>query len=134
MINIRFFKNILLKLMMTSLILCVFGTHFILAAEPEKPAESHLPGEASSMQDKKTQEKNQTVISNDEVKIFLKGIEFYGSIAKPQTVFIIPGTDPSVDGLQINRHFFSHIFRPVERSTLRRVRMKQGKNKDHILW
>lgn len=115
-------------------ILLIIGTSQLISAEPEKPAENAQPGETAAMQDKKSKEGDEAVISNDQVKVFLKGIEFYGSIAKPQTVFIIPGTDPRVDGLKINRHFFSHIFRPVEKSTLRRVRMKQGKNKDHILW
>jgi hypothetical protein len=73
-------------------------------------------------------------ITDDAMKLFLKEMVFYGQIAKPQAVFIIPGTDPRVDGLKIDRHFFSHIFRPVERSTLRNVRDKQDNIKDHILW
>ena len=86
------------------------------------------------LQDEKNKQSDEKAISDDDVKLFLKQIEIYGQIAKPQTVFIIPGTDPRVDGLRIDRHFFSHIFRPVEKSTLRRVRIKQGKDKDYILW
>ncbi|MFZ5515407.1 MAG: hypothetical protein ACOY90_02135 [Candidatus Zhuqueibacterota bacterium] len=114
--------------------LLISQTLHVLAEEPEKPAAAPLSAQEKSMQDKKTTEPDQAVISNDQVKVFLKGIEVYGSIAKPQTVFIIPGTDPRVDGLLINRHFFSHIFRPVEKSTLRRDRIKQEKDRDHILW
>jgi len=93
-----------------------------------------MPQQPTKLQDEKNKQSDEKSISDDDVKIFLKQIEIYGQIAKPQTVFIIPGTDPRVDGLRIDRHFFSHIFRPVEKSTLRRVRIKQGKDKDHILW
>ena len=134
MTNIKIINDKIFRLLFTFFVLFVIGTTNLFSAEPANTAKKNLPGEASTMQDKKSNEINETVISNDKVKTFLKGIEFYGSIAKPQTVFIIPGTDPRVDGLKINRHFFSHIFRPVEKSTLRRVRIKQGNNKDHILW
>jgi len=87
-----------------------------------------------NIQDDKNQKSDENKVSDKDIKLFLNQIEIYGQIAKPQTVFIIPGTDPRVDGLRIDRHFFSHIFRPVEKSTLRRVRIKQGKDKDHILW
>lgn len=85
-------------------------------------------------QDNNSKKSDDQTISDDDVKLWLKQIEIYGQIAKPQTVFIIPGTDPRVDGLRIDRHFFSHIFRPVEKSTLRRIRIQQGKDKDHVLW
>lgn len=87
-----------------------------------------------SLQDDKNKKADESKVSDKDIKLFLNQIEIYGQIAKPQTVFIIPGTDPRVDGLRIDRHFFSHIFRPVEKSTLRRVRIKQGKDKDNILW
>ena len=98
----------------------------------EKPASNQ--SRPAKLQDEKNKQSNENTISDKNVKMFLDQIEIYGQIAKPQTVFIIPGTDPRVDGLRIDRPFFSHIFRPVEKSTLRRVRIKQGKNKDHILW
>lgn len=101
-----------------------------VAVEPTEPIQQK-PAKLQDQTNKKSDEKS---ISDDDVKLWLKQIEIYGQIAKPQTVFIIPGTDPRVDGLRIDRHFFSHIFRPVEKSTLRRVRIKQGQDKDHILW
>ena len=98
----------------------------------EKPVP--VKQQAKKTPDDKNKKSDEKSISDDDIKLWLKQIEIYGQIAKPQTVFIIPGTDPRVDGLRIDRHFFSHIFRPVEKSTLRRVRIQQGKNKDHILW
>jgi hypothetical protein len=100
------------------------------AKEPTKPVQQ----KPVKLQDQTKKKSDEKAISDDDVKIWLKQIEIYGQIAKPQTVFIIPGTDPRVDGLRIDRHFFSHIFRPVEKSTLSRVRIKQEQDKDHILW
>jgi len=46
-------------------------------------------------------------------RVFLDRIEVFGTVAKPQALFILPGTDPTVDGLTIDRSFFKEIFRPV---------------------
>jgi hypothetical protein len=48
------------------------------------------------------------------VRIFLDKIEVLGTVAKPQALFILPGNDPTVEGLKIERSFFKEIFRPVE--------------------
>lgn len=53
--------------------------------------------------------------SGKNVRIFLDKVEVLGSIAKPQALFIIPGNDPKVDGIQIDRSFFREIFRPMEK-------------------
>jgi len=119
-----------LLISLSALLLCIVNISGIIAKE--KPRATAR--QAKILQDDKSKKPGEKSISDDDVKLWLKQIEIYGQIAKPQTVFIIPGTDPRVDGLRIDRHFFSHIFRPVEKSTLRRVRMKQGKGKDHILW
>ncbi|MEE4311195.1 MAG: hypothetical protein V2J62_04945 [candidate division KSB1 bacterium] len=71
---------------------------------------------------------------NKAMKVFLNKIEIYGRIAKPQTVFIIPGTDPRVDGIDIERRFFNDIFRTVEKSTLRKEWIREQRKDDHILW
>ena len=85
----------------------------------------------SEIQQDKT---NQSKISKDEVKLFLKQVDIFGRIAKPQTVFIIPGSDPKVDGLKINRRFYDLIFRKVEKSSLKRVQKRKTENKVHIQW
>ena len=48
-------------------------------------------------------------------RMFLEKIEVLGTIAKPQALFIIPGRDPKVDGIEIDRSFFHEVFRPVEK-------------------
>ena len=55
-----------------------------------------------------------------EVKIFLDKIEILGRIEKPQTVFIIPGKNPTVDDIQIDRSFFKEIFRTIEVDQIRK--------------
>ncbi len=56
------------------------------------------------------------VINDDakNVRVFVDKVEVIGTIAKPQALFIIPGRDPKVDGIQIDRSFFREIFRPLE--------------------
>jgi len=52
--------------------------------------------------------------ASNNVRVFVDKIEVIGTIAKPQALFIIPGRDPKVDGIQIDRSFFRDIFRPME--------------------
>ncbi len=84
----------------------------------------------------KKQNSDQTVggVDNKTMNVFMKQVEIYGRIAKPQTVFIIPGTDPRVDGIRIERYFYRDIFRKVEKSTLRKEKVKTQRQKGHILW
>jgi hypothetical protein len=53
--------------------------------------------------------------SGKNVRIFLDKVEVLGSVAKPQALFILPGSDPRVDGIQIDRSFFREIFRTIEK-------------------
>ncbi len=64
-----------------------------------------------------------------DVKIFLDKIEILGRIEKPQTVFIIPGKNPTVDDIQIDRSFFKEIFRKIEIDQIRKeIEKIEGKN------
>ena len=57
-------------------------------------------------------------------RIHLEDIEIEGRLEKPQTVFILPGKDPEVDTIQIDRSFFKEIFRKVDKDDLAKVRKK----------
>lgn len=59
-----------------------------------------------------------------DVKIFLDKIEILGRIEKPQTVFIVPGQNPVVDDIQIDRSFFKEIFRSIEVDQIRKATEK----------
>lgn len=53
--------------------------------------------------------------SREKARVLLDKIDVIGSLAKPQAIFIIPGSDPKVDGISVDRSFFVEIFRPVEK-------------------
>jgi len=48
-------------------------------------------------------------------RVLMDKIEVIGTVAKPQALFILPGRDPKVDGIEIDRSFFRDIFRPIEK-------------------
>jgi len=59
--------------------------------------------QATAGDDAQNQASEQKSVDDKAMKIFLDKIEIYGRIAKPQTVFIIPGTDPRVNGIRIEK-------------------------------
>jgi len=61
---------------------------------------------------------------SSDVKMFLDKIEILGRIERPQTVFILPGKDPSVDDIHLDRSFFKEIFRFIEKEEYRRRALK----------
>jgi len=85
------------------LLLCLKTAHAQTRAE--------APADSISQQIEKDLEKK-------DMKIFLDKIEILGRIEKPQTVFILPGRDPTVDDIQIDRSFFKEIFRTVEKDNV----------------
>lgn len=101
---------------------------------------------SSDAQDKKdetqqkktgTQEQEAPIVDENAIKLFLDKIQVEGRLEKPQAVFIIPGTDPEIDDIRIERSFFEEIFRPVEkkgRVVLQRTSEKTQTRKDYIPW
>ena len=78
-------------------------------------------------------------LRNDEesFKLFLDKIEVEGKLEKPQAIFIIPGNDPEIDDIQIQRSFFEDIFRPVQPSGRIGIKQKPSSNskrKDVFPW
>ena len=120
------------RMVFLSIILLTLNVSEIFAVEKPEPGlaktEVAKTAEATGQQD-------ETKISNEAVKMFIKQVEIYGTLAKPQAVFIFQATDPKVDGLKIDRYFFDYIFRNVEKSSIKRVRKNQEKkNTDRIEW
>jgi len=56
------------------------------------------------------------------LQIFLDKIEIRGWIEKPQTVYIVPGIDPKVDDIVIDRTFVDIITRPLDKEAFERKR------------
>ncbi len=75
-------------------------------------------------------------VDDKAVKVFLDKIEIEGRLEKPQAVFIIPGSNPEIDDINIERAFFNEIFRPVEKKgrVLARPTQPGQERKDVIPW
>lgn len=65
-------------------------------------------------------------VDKGDVVQFLETLEIFGRVEKPQTVFIIPGKDPRVEGISIKREFFKEMFRVVEKPTIKSKQVKTG--------
>lgn len=76
-----------------------------------------------------TQQKFDVDQRKQDVQIFLDKVEILGRIEKPQTVFIVPGQDPTVDDVQIDRSFFQEIFRPVAWDLIKKIVEKHKSSK-----
>lgn len=81
---------------------------------------THYPAALAKTPSKTPQndDTEQVKIKKDDVVQFLETLEIFGRVEKPQTVFIIPGKDPTVEDNAIKRRFFKEIFRTVEKPTL----------------
>ncbi|HHL71043.1 MAG TPA: hypothetical protein ENJ29_00915 [Bacteroidetes bacterium] len=78
-------------------------------AHPQKPSVSSVSPDNADVPEPKID------TTTRKAKIMLDQIDVVGNLAKPQAIFILPGSDPSVDGIQIDRSFLDAIFRPVEK-------------------
>lgn len=113
-----------------SMTLLLLGASLVLSQEP-KPE----PARPDSMAAGSTQT-SAPVIDENSNKVFLDKIEIEGRLEKPQAVFIIPGSNPEIDDINIERAFFNEIFRPVDkkgRATARPAAPGQER-KDVIPW
>ena len=76
-------------------------------------------------------------IKDGEIRLLLDKIEIIGELEKPQAVFIIPGTNPEIDDIRIQRSFFNNIFRTVERKgrVISKIQTQPiDDRKDYIPW
>lgn len=96
----------------------------------QKPVEDKLNKLVSDVEQKATSRDPSVV--EDAVKVFVNKIEVLGRLEKPQAVFIVPGSDPRVDDIGIDRSFFQEIFRPVERDAVRKTLNRHAL--DYIPW
>jgi len=79
----------------------------------------------------------ESTISDGAIKMFLDKIDVLGRLEKPQAVFIVPGTNPEIDDIRIDRSFFNEIFRTVEKSGRQgssALSESQQRRKDFIPW
>jgi len=124
---------IIQSLLFTITAILFFGVGESYAANnPALPTAKPMPTKPIKLAEQRQLDKSK--ISNDAIKVFVKQVQIYGSIAKPQAIFFYKSGDPKVDGLKINRHFFDHIFRNVEKNSVKRLRKKETTKRNHIEW
>lgn len=97
--------------------------------KPQPPIQQSVPSQP--------QEVKAPVLDEKSIKLFLDKIEVEGKLEKPQAVFIIPGTNPEIEDIKVERSFFEDIFRPIEkkgRTITRPSPDPDTKRKDVIPW
>ncbi|MBD3383694.1 hypothetical protein GF407_02105 [candidate division KSB1 bacterium] len=116
------------KIYLFSILFFIFSTGITPAQQ--KNAEEAQP---KQQEDPETQ---QPQVDNGSIRLFLDKIEITGQLEKPQAVFIIPGSNPEIDDIQIGRSFFKKIFRSVEKKgrIINKPALEQKKRHDYIPW
>lgn len=108
-------------------LLCYVLCCTLLAAQ-EKPEHHQQPNQQ--------EEEQRPRVDDGSIKLFLEKIQVTGQLEKPQAVFIIPGNNPEIDDIQIDRSFFKKIFRPVEKKgrIINKPATKSKERHDYIPW
>jgi hypothetical protein len=111
------------------MLVAISASNTLLAQEPSQKA---------ATQDTTQLDADGTPIIDDgTIKLFLDKIEVVGQLEKPQAVFIVPGSNPEIDDIRIERSFFNEIFRSVERkgrSDVKNTTEPAKGRKDYIPW
>ncbi len=66
-------------------------------------------------------------VSQKAKKLFLDQIEIRGWVAKPQMVYVIPGVDPKVDDIVIDRSFIDEITKPIDKDEFEKKYAREQK-------
>jgi hypothetical protein len=116
------------KIFLVSILFFIFSTS--ITSAQQKNTEEAQP---KQQQDPATQ---QPQVDDGSIRLFLDKIEITGQLEKPQAVFIIPGNNPEIDDIQIDRSFFKKIFRSVEKKgrIINKPALEQKKRHDYIPW
>ena len=61
------------------------------------------------------------------LKLLMDQIEVRGWIEKPQTIFVVPGVNPEVDDIVLDRSFVNEILRPMDKTKFERLNVKRKK-------
>lgn len=110
-------KQVQITLWIAALLLLLYGG-FVDTAFAQQPEQAPVTQQAAAPDTLPAPVIDE---SGKNVRIFLDKVEVLGSVAKPQALFILPGSDPKVDGIQIDRSFFREIFRPMEKDRFPRT-------------
>lgn len=111
----------------------VIITTFIFA-QAEKPQDA-INQQTATQNTEQQEMEEETEVEDDAIKLFLDKIEVLGELEKPQAVFIIPGADPTIDDIKIDRSFFNEIFRSVEKiEKVKQIKKEDSKDNYYLPW
>ena len=96
---------------------CLVSLLFILTTAGTSNAGAHpaTAGQVQAQQD--TTKKKPTI------KLFLDKIEVQGWIDRPQMVYVVPGVNPEVDDIVLDRSFLDEILRPLDKDTFEKQKL-----------
>ena len=66
------------------------------------------------------------------LKLLLKHMEIEGWVEKPQMVYVVPGINPKVDDIVLERSFLDEILRPLNKDEFEK--QNAIRRKSNILW
>lgn len=71
--------------------------------------------------------KQDTSKKKESFKLMMDAIEVRGWIEKPQTVFVVPGINPEVDDIILDRSFANEILRPLDKDKFEKQKVRKRK-------
>ena len=68
-----------------------------------------------------------TSLQKQKFRLRMDAIEIKGWIEKPQTIFILPGINPEVDDIVLERSFANEILRPIDKVKFEKQKIRKRK-------
>lgn len=109
----------------------------ILFAQTANELAQELKSDSVATDSPSTVPEKSPELQDNDLKLFIDKIEVNGQLEKPQAMFILPGSTPDIDDIQIEHSFFKEIFRPVEKRGRIQTKITTDPTKDrkdYIPW
>jgi len=88
---------------------------FFISIVSELQAQEKLQSQQNVIQD--------TSKVNKRIKLLLRQIEVRGWIEKPQMVYVVPGVNPEIDDILLDRSFLDEILRPLDKEKFEKQKL-----------
>ena len=102
-----------MKIRTTFLIVIVLSIFIIATAKAQTKADSVK----TTVQDSTRKAQN--------LKLLLDQIEIRGWVERPQIVYVVPGINPKIDDIILERSFIYEILRPLEKDKFEKQKIKK---------
>ena len=98
---------------------------FLLISAGQSPTFSQERKSKSSSRSFQQQESEK--LSPESVKILLDKIDVRGWIEKPQMVYVVPGVNPEIDDIVLDRSFLDEIMKPISKEDFEKQKFAKTK-------